>query len=172
MAGRKFTPNAHRVEGETAVVALKSGHETRIDLADLGRVLSHSWNAYEFRAGVWYVKSTTGGYLHRLITNAPTGRKVDHRNHDSLDNRRENLRVVTNKENVENRRGANPNSQTGVRGVYPHRCKPSGMMYGAKVTKGKRQWVKYFPYTPEGLAQASAAVVEMRRELMTHSDGR
>jgi hypothetical protein len=37
--------------------------------------------------------------LHRYITKAQKGEMVDHRNHDKLDNTRENLRVCTNKQN-------------------------------------------------------------------------
>ena len=41
--------------------------------------------------------------LHRLIMNAPKGLLVDHRNGDSLDNRRANLRLATHSQNQWNR---------------------------------------------------------------------
>lgn len=43
---------------------------------------------------------------------------VDHINHDTLDNRKCNLRITTNDKNVKNRKGANKNSKTGVRNVH------------------------------------------------------
>jgi hypothetical protein len=41
-------------------------------------------------------------YLHRLLTNCPDNMVVDHIDHNTLDNRLENLRVVTRKANIQN----------------------------------------------------------------------
>lgn len=41
--------------------------------------------------------------LHRFIMNPKRGHEVDHINHNGLDNRRENLRCVTKKQNAANR---------------------------------------------------------------------
>lgn len=40
--------------------------------------------------------------MHRLIIGAPDGMIVDHINHNRLDNRRQNLRIVTPSENMRN----------------------------------------------------------------------
>lgn len=44
--------------------------------------------------------------LHREIMNCPEGLVVDHKNHNRLDNRRQNLRICTQKENSNNRKGS------------------------------------------------------------------
>jgi hypothetical protein len=73
----------------------------------------------------WYLKDT--GYaitfinrkqisLHRFIMNPPLNMQVDHINGDKLDNRRENLRVCTQTENLRNS-GINKNNTSGFIGI-------------------------------------------------------
>lgn len=54
------------------------------------------------------VRRTTEGTvrLHRLVANTPEGLFTDHKNHDRLDNRKSNLRIVTQAENMANYKGA------------------------------------------------------------------
>jgi len=54
--------------------------------------------------------------MHRFIMNAPKGVLVDHWNGNSLDNRRENLRLCTNRQNTQNSR-LHKNNKTGFKGV-------------------------------------------------------
>jgi hypothetical protein len=54
------------------------------------------------------VKTGTGKtkrvYMHREIMNPPPGLLVDHKNNNPLDNRRENLRLATRSQNMQNKR--------------------------------------------------------------------
>lgn len=80
--------------------------------------------------GKWYASSCSGlrpyvhrsrrgDKMHRVIMNPPHGMMIDHINGDELDNRRENLRICTAKENCMNS-GLSVRNKSGVRGVYRH----------------------------------------------------
>lgn len=56
--------------------------------------------------------------MSRLIANTPDGLIADHINHDTLDNRNENLRNCTNQQNMFNMRTMNNKQITGVRKIH------------------------------------------------------
>ena len=136
----------------------------------------HKWNAYPNVMGGFYAacrifrngKNTTL-YMHRLIMGEPKGKQVDHWNHDTLDNRRSNLRIVTNRQNNENRAGAYKNSKSGIRGVSPFKSNHGTMYWVGRVSTPTFKPMAYFPYTDDGKAAAAEWVVAKRAELMTHS---
>ena len=55
--------------------------------------------------------------LHRLIKECPKDLFVDHISRNKLDNRLENLRIVTNQQNCMNQ-NKNSNNSSGIKGVY------------------------------------------------------
>lgn len=57
--------------------------------------------------------------LHRWLLNIDKGYKIkiDHHNHNGLDNRKNNLRISKNKENTKNRSSKNSNNTSGYRNV-------------------------------------------------------
>lgn len=79
----------------------------KIDGTDLELVSQYKWHVNDRGYAVWRgikdgKKQTIR--MHRLILNAPKGKVVDHRNHDPLDNRRENIWVCTQSDNLRNKR--------------------------------------------------------------------
>jgi len=59
--------------------------------------------------------------MHRIIMKTPPEMKCDHRDHDTLNNQKYNLRNCTNSQNMMNRKGAASQSKTGVLGVSPYK---------------------------------------------------
>lgn len=55
--------------------------------------------------------------LHRLICKTPSGMETDHINRNKLDNRRENLRVMTSRQNHFNT-SIRKDNKTGFRGIH------------------------------------------------------
>lgn len=88
-------------------IPLPDGQEALIDDADEALVSGFRWRTLTNpRSGHVYVHAWNGYqhfYMHRLISGAPQGRKVDHHNRNGLDNRRKNLRVATSAQNAANR---------------------------------------------------------------------
>jgi hypothetical protein len=85
----------------------------------------YSWRILRIR-GTQYVQrhlplrdGAGGSYLHREVLGLLAGdaRQVDHKNGDGLDNRRCNLRIVSHRENQQNRIGLDRQNTTGYRGV-------------------------------------------------------
>ncbi len=61
-------------------------------------------------------------YMHRVVTGAKDPKRpVDHINHDTLDNRRENLRIVTTRENTSNQK-RKPKCTSQYVGVHWHKA--------------------------------------------------
>lgn len=71
--------------------------------------------SFDDHTNTFYAK-TKDGATHRLIMKAPEKTYIDHLNHDTLDNRKENLRIVTNSVNQRNA-SIRKDNKTGVKGV-------------------------------------------------------
>jgi hypothetical protein len=91
-------------EGWVPVPLGRSGRYTIVDLSDWGRVLQFRWHVSAQGYAVRRGKGERGVSLHRFLLDAPPGVEVDHRNGDSLDNRRTNLRLCSHAQNMANQR--------------------------------------------------------------------
>lgn len=93
------------------LIPLTQGKFAKVDDLDYEWLSKHKWYAQRNASdGLFYAargKRVNGRvikiYMHRQITDCPPGKEVDHGNRDSLDNRRENIKVCTRKENLQNR---------------------------------------------------------------------
>lgn len=89
------------------VIHLTQGFVAIVSAADYERLKKISWHVHRSggsgrKLGKPYARSNINGkkiYMHRFIASPEDNLQVDHRNGQTLDNRRENLQPVTNEAN-------------------------------------------------------------------------
>jgi len=115
MKGSAEMKNKYKVNGDATIIYISYKNEiieTIIDTEDLEKIKAfpNTWHAhYDNNVKNYYI---SGAYicdgrivnvqLHRLVMNTPKTLMVDHKNHNTVDNRKYNLRNVTNYENSQN----------------------------------------------------------------------
>lgn len=100
-------------------IPLTQGKTALVDDDDYDLVNAHKWHA-TYAYGGWYarrwVNKQPAMMMHRMITQAQRGEMIDHRNGNSLDNQKCNLRRASNSQNQQNRHRLVTNT-SGYRGV-------------------------------------------------------
>lgn len=105
-------------------IPLTRGQTAIVDLKDFAWLSQWNWRAHWSPGSKSFYAvreaSTKEGNrdikMARLIMGEPSGREVDHWNHDTLDNRKQNLRKCTHAQNGKNR-GKQANNTSGFKGV-------------------------------------------------------
>jgi len=99
-------------------IELTQGEVALVDDEDFEELNQYRWRAHK-NGNVFYAERSTRGVkprtwvsMHRTLMNAPKGMIVDHIDGDGLNNRRSNLRVVTQRQNLQN-------MHTGKSSIYP-----------------------------------------------------
>jgi hypothetical protein len=165
--------NNYEICGDVTIIFIKGKgkvHETIIDTFDLpiADSFTGTWFASQnsdtlqfYVYGADYKSGKSTIQLHRCLFDNPKGKVIDHKNHNTLDNRRSNLRECINSENLQNRKGATSVSKSGVLGVTLHRGK-----WRAVVTlNGKPKHIGYY----KNIADAEVAVKQARKERLPFS---
>jgi hypothetical protein len=83
----------------------RTGKYALVDSVDYERVSQYQW--WITKEGAAYTRISLDGitknvYMHRFITNAPKDMVVDHKDHNRLNNQRNNIRVCTQADNCKN----------------------------------------------------------------------
>ena len=104
-------------------IPLTQGKFALIDNEDFERFGHLKWYAAKIKGnfyavrGKWINGKRKQFLLHRLIIGSPKGMMVDHKNHDTLDDRKNNLRVCTRGQNGWNAKISSSNV-SGYKGVH------------------------------------------------------
>lgn len=107
--GRHFKENKYILKDNHAEILINSKYgvlKALIDINDVDLCKKHYWTCnYQKTGDSFYIKTSINNKvirLHRFITNCPKNLVVDHINHNTLDNRKANLKVCTRFENSTN----------------------------------------------------------------------
>lgn len=100
-------------------IILTQNKITIVDDEDFERLNKFKWHAHS-TPHIFYAARTFNNkmiYMHRYIMKTEGKLQVDHINGNPLDNRKSNLRIVTQKQNTRNSKMKNTNT-SGYKGVY------------------------------------------------------
>lgn len=106
----------------TKKIPLTQGRFSIVDDEDYEWLMKWKWSYSDGyakrnkRFGPRFLGKSMQIRMHRIIMDAPANMQVDHINHDGLDNRRSNLRVVTHAQNSMNYKKPKSNT-SGYKGV-------------------------------------------------------
>jgi hypothetical protein len=136
------------------LIHLTQGLVAIVDDEDFERISKFKWHASASRNGRFDAAHKSNDVrrsilMHRLILYAPHGKEVDHINGDTLDNRRNNLRLAARDQNGQNRKIPR-NNTSGFKGVIfdkQDRCWKARIRF-----RGKQYHLGYFD-TPEAAGQ-------------------
>lgn len=153
--------HAHEIELSKGKIALVSAE-------DYDRLNKVKWYALNYGNGTFAAARGGGGGLtimHReILGDIPEGFEVDHINGDSLDNRRENLRICTHSQNRKNNKKYKTNT-SGFMGVYwrSNRRKWVAMIY----VDGKRRYLGHYDAPEEAAVAYDEAAIRLHGEFAT-----
>lgn len=146
------------------LLPLSRGLFAKIDAADAETVCAYKWSANQTTKGRFYAQRRepdgTNVYLHRLLAGAGPKDIADHRNGDTLDCRRANLRLATPSQSTVNT-PKRDKGKTPYRGVM---LRPSGR-YQARINiNGEQTSLGRFDTAEEAARAYDAAAVEKHGE--------
>jgi hypothetical protein len=147
--------------GKVCHIPLGHGRFATIDARDYPRIGKYKWCASNKRGTIYAMRRTKEGrtvYMHREIRRARKGTFVDHIDHNTLNNRRCNLRVCTAAQNY-----ANMGPHGGVSGYVG--AYPRGKRWEAGITwRGKHYYLGNFDDPVEAAKARDRKAYELHGE--------
>lgn len=173
---RNFEPNSYIIKKDYCLIELKTYKEvkyTKISLEDIEECKKYKWRFYKDKSK-YYVRANYYNdhnkrcmiTLHRFLLKPLKNELIDHINGDSLDNRRENLRIVDFQINALNRK-ISRKSSTGIKHLYI--TNDGHKDYYCVLFKrfGRVIFSKYLPISNETLILAQTIIKDVLQYLKT-----
>lgn len=159
------------IEEENGYIPLSKGQVAVVDIEDLPILEKHNWcAAWSERLQAFYARTNIkeddvwrGVLMHRFILGLKHGDGIqgDHRDGNTLDNRKKNLRKATKSQNGMNK-GTQRNNKSGLKGVTWHAR--TGMWRADIGANGIAKTLGYFPFKEEAHEAYCAAAKIMHGE--------
>lgn len=146
--------NANKAQPNFLLIPLRGKHSkgdfAKVDLEDYKYLNQYKWflapSGYAVRI-VYSDNRSKTIYMHREVMQTPKGTKTDHINRDKIDNRRGNLRLCNQSQNLGNQIGRGKLSS--YKGVFP-----KGNTFRASIKFERKDF--YLGYYPEEVTAAKA----------------
>lgn len=154
---RPYKPSPITTEGDVSYIHLNNGGIAVIDTDAIGLVEGLAWRSHPNGSGNVYASCRTAGktkYLHRVVSDAPKGLMIDHKDGDGLNCRKANLRHATNGQNGMNSRSR----KAGYKGVFKHHDRE--LWYASLGFNGKKIKLPYRKTALEAAMDYDAAARE------------
>ena len=167
--------NEYKLFDDYALIYLNNGLECKVSLCDFHKAITfdHKWyGRYNKTNDAYYATASckpSTVQLHRyilgleIISGERSKYHVDHINHDTLDNRRDNMRVTSSGNNSRSRKGKNSNNTSGYRNV----CKINDKWVVQLQVDGKNTKLGRF----DDVDEAGAYAKEMRKKYYGEFNG-
>lgn len=125
--------NTYNLSGEYGIGYTSSGEEFYFDLEDYEKIKGFTWYVSKNN----YIENTEHMYMHVLVMNTINRDYVDHIKHNTFDNRKSELRIVTPTQNSMNRK-IQSNNTSKITGVSFHKASQRWFAY-IKINKKQKR---------------------------------